>query len=576
MKSFLLATALLISLLASARAQSGADEQYIAIYGVIQQAETQISAGEPQQALASLKLAQEQLQKFQKLFPDWNPGIINYRLDTVSKKIAALQAQVAAANAAAPTPSASNGMSAAETAKASAQEESLRAELATAQSQNQMLQAKLKEALALQPAAVDAGELAKAQEKIRSLMKANDLLEARASLATGKPGGPDTNEISSLRQQLADVSGRYSDEHSRAEKLVAENAALQKDLQSSGGQNSPALEALHSENSRLKAQLSALQSARTQIASLQSAATVAALEKSALENKVKQLSAELADVRATNDAGQIRALTAQRDELTKQLASARQKTSRKSAETQLAALNQEVQSLRARVSVDEAKPSPYTPDELALFRQTTPPNPDAFKHSIHELPSGTAELVTSAQQHFSRHEYDQAEADYQKILDRDQNNGLALANLATIELQQGKLEAAEKHIRAALAQSPNDAYNLTTLGELEFRQEKYDAALDSLSHAAKIDPNNPEIQNYLGVTLSHKGLRVQAETALRKAIELNPLYAPAHNNLAVIYLNQTPPAPLLARWHYQKAIAAGQPRNPDLEKQLADQGAPVD
>jgi tetratricopeptide (TPR) repeat protein len=125
-------------------------------------------------------------------------------------------------------------------------------------------------------------------------------------------------------------------------------------------------------------------------------------------------------------------------------------------------------------------------------------------------------------------------------------------------------------------QSPEDAYNLSTLGYLKFREEKYDDALDVLSHAAKVDPNNPEIQNYLGVTLSHKGLRVQAETALRKAIQINPLYAPAHNNLAVVYLNQTPPMPLLARWHYQKAVAAGQPRNPDLEKLLADKGAPVD
>ena len=594
MKFFLPATVLLIFLLTSARAQMSADDQYIAIYGVVQQAETQVRAGEPQQALASLKVAQAQLQKFQKLFPDWNPGIINYRLDSVSKKIAALQARVAAVSAAVPLPAATNGMSAAEAAKSPAQEENLRAELATVQSENQILQAKLKEALASQPAAIDAGELAKAQEKIRSLMKANDLLEARASLAAAKHGRPDTNEISSLRQQLAEVSGKYSAEHSRAEKLMAENAALQKNLQPAGGQNSTALEALRGENDRLKAQLSVLQSAandataandlaaklksaRSQNAELKSAATVAALEKNALENKVKQLSAEVADLRVTNDTGRIRTLTEQRDELAKQLASAGKKTSRKGADAQLAALNHELQSLRARVAVDEAKPVPYTPDELALFRQTTPPlHPEPIKRSIHELPSGTAELVTSAQQHFSRHEYDQAEADYRKILDRDQNNGLALANLATIELQQGKVEEAEKHIRAALAQNPDDAYNLATLGELEFRQEKYDAALDSLSQAAKLDPNNPEIQNSLGGALSHKGLRVQAETALRKAIEINPLYAPAHYNLAVVYLNQTPPAPLLARWHYQKAIAAGQPRNPDLEKQLADKGVPVD
>ena len=78
-----------------------------------------------------------------------------------------------------------------------------------------------------------------------------------------------------------------------------------------------------------------------------------------------------------------------------------------------------------------------------------------------------------------------------------------------------------------------------------------------------------------GVTLSHKGQRVAAETALRKALQLDNTYAPAHNNLAVIYLSQTPSLPQLARWHYQKALATGQPHNPELEKMLADKGAPV-
>ena len=75
--------------------------------------------------------------------------------------------------------------------------------------------------------------------------------------------------------------------------------------------------------------------------------------------------------------------------------------------------------------------------------------------------------------------------------------------------------------------------------------------------------------------MSHKGLRAQAETALRKAIELDPNYGAAHNNLAVIYLGEKPPMAELARWHYQKALDLGQPRNPDLEKMLADLGAPV-
>jgi Tfp pilus assembly protein PilF len=77
------------------------------------------------------------------------------------------------------------------------------------------------------------------------------------------------------------------------------------------------------------------------------------------------------------------------------------------------------------------------------------------------------------------------------------------------------------------------------------------------------------------LALSHLGQRKAAEAALRRAIQLVPDYAAAHNNLAVVYLTQDPPAPGLARWHYQKAIDAGQPRNLDLEKLLAEKGAPM-
>jgi len=130
-----------------------------------------------------------------------------------------------------------------------------------------------------------------------------------------------------------------------------------------------------------------------------------------------------------------------------------------------------------------------------LFQQPAPQlakrNPE--NKSIKELPGGAASLVAEAQNYFSARQYDKAADDYQKILQHDENNGLALANLATIEMEQGRLDDAEKHIQAAVVQSPNDAYNLSTLGRLEFLREKYDEALDALSRAARLDPRNPEI-----------------------------------------------------------------------------------
>jgi Flp pilus assembly protein TadD len=123
-------------------------------------------------------------------------------------------------------------------------------------------------------------------------------------------------------------------------------------------------------------------------------------------------------------------------------------------------------------------------------------------------------------------------------------------------------------LKKAAATSPDDAYTLSLTGMLNFRQEKYDEALDNLSRAAQLDPKNAETQNYLGITLSQKGQREGAETALRKAIMLQPNYAGAHHNLAVIYASEKPPALELAKYHYNKALALGQPANPDLEKML--------
>jgi Flp pilus assembly protein TadD len=106
------------------------------------------------------------------------------------------------------------------------------------------------------------------------------------------------------------------------------------------------------------------------------------------------------------------------------------------------------------------------------------------------------------------------------------------------------------------------------LGSVKFSQGKYDEALELLSRSAQIDPDNAETQNYLGIVLSHKGLRAAAETALRKAVQLSPGYASAHHNLAVIYASQQPPSRELARWHYKKALDSGHARNPQLEKMI--------
>ena len=653
MKFLCVASLLFAGLLFTARAQQGADERYIGVYGLLQQADTLAETGDPGEAVAAYADVQSQLQRFQKQYPTWNPNIVSFRLNQVAGKMADLKSRPGfaakkilktATPAVVVPPPVVNDQPADELAN-------LRTQLQVAQAANEILQAKVKEALAVQPAAVDPRELEKAQEKIRSLMKEIDLANATrrpvepavtatqfvtnvvtvfvtnttavevTNLAAVFDKNPapmvvtniirviDTNALEMAHLDYLAAVRNFNEEHARAEQLDTRLQQLLRNapagtppvtpanpVVNSAADATAALAGLRAENARLQNELALLRNApanttpavppttelkqaQALIASLQSEAQIATLEKMALQNKLQQvLAATNAGVNVADYEARIRDLTLERNTLIEKLDLAKKAGSgnKKSAE-QISALNDEVRVLRSRLVVAEAAPVPYTVEEQALFKAPAVAlvNPEAVKKPISEMPAGSMELVASAQQHFARQEFDAAEADYLKILERDQNNGIARANLATIELQAGKLADAEKHITAAVAQSPDDAYNLSTLGYLKFRQDKYDDALNALSRAAQLDPNNPEIQNYLGVTLSHKGQRKEAETALRRAIQLNPSYAPAHNNLAVVYLGQNPPLAELARWHYQKAIDAGQPRNPDLEKMLADKGAPI-
>ncbi len=94
-------------------AQADADDQYLMIYSLLQQGDNLADSGQPQRALTQYAEAQTELQQFQKVFPDWYPNIVNFRLKYLAEKIAdvtaslpvPVPAQVAAATNAPTRPS---------------------------------------------------------------------------------------------------------------------------------------------------------------------------------------------------------------------------------------------------------------------------------------------------------------------------------------------------------------------------------------------------------------------------------------------------------------------------------------
>jgi len=577
---------------------------------------------------------------------------VNFRLDYLSSKVSETTGKAPSASAPPkaaatllpaklPTPSAPEPPAVKPSPSAELERKlaTMQEEVNRLQADKNRLELKLKEAFATQPAAADPRELAKAQERIQSLLKENELLKATKPAESPAPG-TDTKSIEELKAQLIEANRKLNEQSERADALALEKKALENRLQTLipaantapeiealkkardeadrklAEQNNLALqlagekkallervktlsasadaaEALRAENELLKKQLAEAKSsaakpgefsqkltpAEARIAALQSDAELLRLEKTALENRVKSLTTQTvpapiaAATSRSEDLLRIKLLEDERFDLARRLDEANKELyGRKSKGTsaKVSELAQQVATLRARLEILEARPVPYTAEELALFKKPEPvlaaTNPKAGKKPVGILPRGSATLVAEAQRDFAAKRFDQAEEKYLEVLRQDEKNTYTLANLARIQLELNRFDEAERNVRKALALDADDAYSLSIFGDLRFRQKRYDEALDAFSRAAKLNPQSAEIQNYLGITLSHKGLRIPAETALRKAIQLNPGYSNAHNNLAVIYATQQPPQIELARWHYQKALAAGHPHNAELEK----------
>jgi colicin import membrane protein len=179
------------------------------------------------------------------------------------------------------------------------------------QADKAVLQAKLKEALAVQPAALDPRELARAEEKIRGLQKENDLLKVTLAEEKAKPQpAANTKALDETRQALAEANRKLEEQTKTANTVALEKEALQTRLKAVNAE-AEAAAALRAENQLLKKQAADLKAAppptakaeeasrqvaqaQAQIAALQSDKEMLRLDKIALENRVKQLSAPAA------------------------------------------------------------------------------------------------------------------------------------------------------------------------------------------------------------------------------------------------------------------------------------------
>jgi tetratricopeptide (TPR) repeat protein len=144
-----------------------------------------------------------------------------------------------------------------------------------------------------------------------------------------------------------------------------------------------------------------------------------------------------------------------------------------------------------------------------------------------------------------------------------------IAHLAIAKIEVGKISDARAGLEKVLIQKPNDILVLTNLAIVYSRLKDFDKAIAILNPILENDPQNALAHNYMGIVLGKTGKIKESEDHFLRSIAIDPNYAKAHFNLAVMYMGQTPPAIDQALASYEKAKSLGIEPDPTLERRLS-------
>lgn len=209
------------------------DDQYIEIYNLIQQADG-FNQSEVRQAVEKYTQALKALQKLQKAYPDWNPDVVQFRLEYIAEKLNNANKQLSlAATPAIVTPiKKTPAPQKVALTKLQQQIAQLTNEVHNLVAEKNTLEKRLKEALSVQPASTDPLELAKAQKEILALKKDRDLLQLSLDQSKGAIP-PATNINTEVLKERDTFKNDLDDANKTVEQLKAqlqEASAGSKDL----------------------------------------------------------------------------------------------------------------------------------------------------------------------------------------------------------------------------------------------------------------------------------------------------------------------------------------------------------
>jgi len=500
----------------------GADDAFIRIYNLIQQAEAHRETGQWSSAREAFTEARSGLEVLRRNYPTWNERVVAYRIRYVSERLEALKTAAEASGKSTNQPavsalaasSAPPAAALAPNGEVVAQFEQLNLQIQRLSSDKELLEAKLREALSAQPAPVDPREFQSAIERITALQTTNKvLLASLEQQQTERRNLVDKVVADEARAALDEANKNLLEQKvaaGRIEKQKQEIEAKLKDLQAGP------LQTLQKENSTLKQQVTELKSD-----------TERGKQVADLAAKLTQIQIDLDESKKRNSA-----LTSEKAGLERQLAELQARTSEESLakirqlenSLALAKANADRNLAQAELIAGTLAKEKQTRTDLELSNQ-------ALKTKINDLTRGAEQR-----------------ADAVKTLE----TALA-AEKAEREVVRAELAATERKLAAATSASTNTAavdasVRSTELATLRTEVWKIRASLkEGASREA-------ELRTALSTEREFRERLAREKTALEKRLTM------------ALKTSPTPEAPVAAK-DTSKALAKMETRVRKLEEE---------
>ena len=138
--------------------------------------------------------------------------------------------------------------------------------------------------------------------------------------------------------------------------------------------------------------------------------------------------------------------------------------------------------------------------------------------------------------------YEQARRAATNALKRDPKNVMAHVAMAKIHIgYDWDWAGADQELKQVATIAPGNGYVLQSEALLSWTLGRWDDAVKQIKGALAQDPINAETLQYLSSILPSRGHLLEAEAAMRRALEIRPTFAYGHFNVGLILLQRGDP-----------------------------------